>query len=198
MSDTSEPEIDPAEAFEGVRSQLSLLHSAIEGLTASREKTPDYTPTLGNMAQALCSLDARLQAIEQSRALSLSPVKLADEINAAAGAVRAQDGKMLAEARDTLSRALGRVDSMIERGQAAERRIVRERKIAVAGVVAGMLLWSVLPGIFIRSLPEAWLAPEWAASRIMGMEQAHAGKRLWQTAENRPASETDPVDEAGE
>src|SRR5690606_10282783 len=106
MTDEPTPEIDPTEAFERVHSELSLLHSAIEGLTAAREKTPDYSPTLGNIDQALRSLDTRLQTIEQSRALSLSPVKLADEINAAAGAARAQDQKMLAEARDALNRSL--------------------------------------------------------------------------------------------
>lgn len=32
MTDQHAPEIDPADAFEGVRSQLSLLHSAVERL----------------------------------------------------------------------------------------------------------------------------------------------------------------------
>src|SRR5699024_7823192 len=122
---------DAADAFERVRSELSLLHSAIEGLTAAREKTPDYTATLGNMAQAMRSLDARLQKIEQSRALSLSPVKLAEEINAAAGAARAQDQKMLAEARDALNRSLGWINGMINRGQSVARRAEREFMIGV-------------------------------------------------------------------
>jgi hypothetical protein len=182
MTETPAPEIDAADAFERVRSELSLLHSAIEGLTAAREKTPDYSATLGNMAQALRSLNTRLQTIEQSRALSLSPVKLAEEISAAAGAARAQDQKMLPEARDALNRSLGWINGMINRGQSVARRSEREFMIGAGGFVAGILLWSVLPGVIVRSLPESWHAPEWMAARMMGVDQLQAGTRMIETA----------------
>lgn len=182
MTEEPAPEIDAADAFERVRSELSLLHSAIEGLTAAREKTPDYTATLGNMAQALRSLDTRLQTIEQSRALSLSPVKLAEEINAAAGSARAQDQKMLAEARDALNRSLGWINGMINRGQSVVRRSEREFMIGVGGFVAGILLWSILPGAVVRSLPESWHAPEWMAARMMGTDAEAAARRMIQAA----------------
>lgn len=183
MTEKPDPEIDAAEAFERVCSKLSLLHSAIEGLTAVRERTPDYSATLGSMAEGLRSLDARLEQIEHSRALSLSPVALADEINAAAMGARAQEQKMLAEARDALSRALGWVNGMINRGQAVERRSGRELVIGAGGLVAGMLLWSVLPGAVVRSLPENWHAPEWMAARMMGVDFAEGGKRMMQAAQ---------------
>lgn len=183
MTDEPAPEINAADAFERVRSELSLLHSAIEGLTAAREKTPDYSATLGNMAQALRSLDSRLQTIEQSRALSLSPGKLAEEINAAAGAARAQDQKMLAEARDALNRALGWINGMINRGQSVVRRSEREFMIGVGGFVAGILLWSILPGAVVRSLPESWHAPEWMAARMMRLDAEAAAQRMTETVE---------------
>jgi len=183
MTDEPTPEIDAAEAFQRVRSELSLLHSAIEGLTAAREKTPDYSATLGEMTERLSDLNVRLHHIEHSRALALSPVALAEEINAAAGTVRAQDRKMLSEARDTLNRSLGWINSMINRGQAVERRIDREYMIGFGGFAAGVLLWSILPGAVVRSLPESWHAPEWMAAQMMGMDKAEAGKRLVQAAE---------------
>lgn len=182
MTDEPRPEIDPTEAFQRVRSELSLLHSAIEGLTAAREKTPDYSTTLGEMTERLHDLNVRLHHIEHSRALALSPVALAEEINAAAGAVRAQDRKMLSEARDALNRSLGWINGMINRGQAVERRTDRECMIGLGGFAAGLLLWSILPGVVVRALPESWHAPEWAAARIMGMDQAEAGKRMIETA----------------
>lgn len=183
MTDEPTPEIDPAEAFQRVRSELSLLHSAIEGLTAAREKTPDYSATLGEMAERLNDLNVRLYHVENSRALSLSPVALAEEINSAAGAVRAQDRKMLGEARDALNRSLGWINSMINRGQAVERRTDRECMIGLGGFAAGILLWSILPGVVVRALPESWHAPEWMAAQMMGMDQAEAGKRMVETAE---------------
>jgi hypothetical protein len=77
---------------------------------------------------------------------------------------------MLADAPDVLSRSLGKGRQHDRSGQAVELRITRGRKIGAAGFVAGILLWSVLPGMVVRTLPESWLAPEWAASRIIGMD----------------------------
>ena len=183
MTEEHTPETEAAAAFERVGDELSLLRSAIKGLTAAREKAPDYSATLGEMVQALNSLDVRLQQIEQSRALSLSPAKLAEEISAAAGVARAQDQNMLAEARDALNQSLGWINGMIKRGQAVERRTEREWVIAVGGLLAGILLWSILPGAVVRSLPESWHAPEWMAARMMGVEAEVAGQRLIEAAD---------------
>jgi hypothetical protein len=72
---------------------------------------------------------------------------------------------------------------MIERGQAVERQTRRERRIAVGGMLAGILLWSILPGAAVRSLPESWHAPEWMAARMMGLDRAAAGQRTIEAAE---------------
>jgi hypothetical protein len=64
---------------------------------------------------------------------------------------------------------------MIERGQAVTRRAHRERWIALSGVLVGIITWSILPGVIVRSLPESWHAPEWMTARIMGVEPAGAG-----------------------
>src|SRR5690606_36959773 len=109
------PDTDPAQAFEEVRRELSMLESAIKGLTAERKNAPDYSVTLGDIRQVLSSIDARLDQIERSKALALSPVELAGEINAAAETVRSEDRHLLAEARDALVRSLGQVDAMIGR-----------------------------------------------------------------------------------
>lgn len=37
-----------ADAFELLRREVSLLRRGIEALTAERQATPDYTPTLAN------------------------------------------------------------------------------------------------------------------------------------------------------
>jgi hypothetical protein len=178
------PETDPAEAFEEVRRELSMLESAIKGLTAARENAPDYSATLGGMAQALAAIEARLLRIEKSKALALSPVELEKEISAAAEAVRSQDRQMLGDAQNALARSLGRIDGMIERGQAVERRTQREWMIGAVGVLAGILLWSILPGAVVRSLPESWHAPEWMAARMMAMERTAAGQKMIEAAEN--------------
>jgi len=49
-SDTTSPATDLAQAFEALRGEVSLTRMALEGLTAARERIPDYSPTLANSA----------------------------------------------------------------------------------------------------------------------------------------------------
>jgi hypothetical protein len=178
MSQEPDLDTDAADAFDRLCSKLSLLQSAVEGLTAARERMPDYSATLGSMNEGLRALDVRLEEMGRSRALSLSPIALAEEINAASQAVRSQDRRDLMDAKDGLVRSLGRVDGMIARGRSATGRARRELQIAAGGVVVGILLWSILPGAILRSLPESWHAPEWMAARMIGVDQAEAGRRM--------------------
>lgn len=178
MTDSTTNQPDPTQAFEAVRRELSLLHSAVAGLAAEREKIPDYSQTLGQIAQALGETGKRLAAIEQSRAISLSPVQLVKEIGAAAETVRIEDRRMLDTARGALDQSLGRVDGMIRRGQATERQVNRERWHAAVGLLIGMLIWAVLPGAVARSLPVSWHVPEWMAARTMGIRHSEAGQRI--------------------
>jgi hypothetical protein len=177
MTEDATDQPDPAQAFEAVRRELSLLHSAVAGLAAEREKIPDYSETLGRIAHALGETNKRLAAIEQSRAISLSPAELVKEIAAAAETVRIEDRRMLDTARGALDRSLGRVDGMIKRGQATDRQVVRERWHAAAGLLIGMLIWAVLPGAIARSLPGSWHVPEWMAARTMGVRSSEADER---------------------
>jgi ribosome modulation factor len=66
---SAEPPIeDIAAAFEGLRREVSLTRSAVEGLTAARERVPDYSVTLGKMAETLAQSAAgiRLAAAQTS------------------------------------------------------------------------------------------------------------------------------------
>lgn len=172
MTDSTTNQPDPAQAFEAVRRELSLLHSAVAGLAAEREKIPDYSQTLGQISVTLGETKKRLAAIEQSRAISLSPAELVKEISTAAETVRIEDRRMLDLARGALDQSLGRVDGMIKRGHAADRRVERERWHAAIGLLAGILIWTMLPGVVARSLPASWHVPEWMAARTMGVRQS--------------------------
>ena len=167
MTDSTTNQPDPAQAFEAVRRELSLLHSAVAGLAAEREKIPDYSETLGQMDRALGETNRRLATIEQSRAISLSPVELVKEIATAAETVRIEDRRMLDAARGALDQSLGRVDGMIRRGQAAGRQVKRERWHAAVGLFVGILIWAVFPGAIARSLPASWHVPQWMAARTI-------------------------------
>ena len=179
----SAAEVDPAEAFEGIRRQLSLLHRAIEGLTAARENIPDYTATLGEIAETLEATCEGLERVEQSPGVTLTPAILAQELIKASAAVRSEDRQALQAAQTALQRSIGHVDGIVKRGQAADRQRDKLFQAASGGALAGVLLWSFLPGFVARSLPESWHVPEWMAARTIGMEQREAGTRMIETAQ---------------
>ncbi len=179
----SATELDPAEAFEGIRRELSLLHRAIEGLTAARENIPDYTATLGEIVETLEVACEGLERVEQSPAVKLTPAELAQEVLKASADVRAEDRQALQAAQTGLQRAIGHVDGIVKRGQALHRQRDRLIHAVASGVLAGVLLWSFLPGLVARALPESWHVPEWMAARTMGMEQREAGTRMLETAQ---------------
>lgn len=155
-------------AFEALRREVSLTRLAVEGLTAARERIPDYSATLGGIAGALKDMRATLARIEDSPAVRLTPALVAEDLAKGSVAVRREDSRLLNEARDTISRAIGRVDAIVERGQSAEGQRQQRLCWGVGGAVAGILLWSVLPGAVARALPASWHVPEWMAARTLG------------------------------
>lgn len=168
---TSSPDRDSsAQAFEELRGEVSLARRAVEGLTVARERVPDYSETLGAMADSLSVALARLERIERSPSLRLAPDVMAMELIKASAAARVEDARLIHEARDALSRSIGRLDGIVERGQAADQQVRQRLRSAACGALAGMLLWSVLPGEVARALPASWHVPEWMADRALGLQ----------------------------
>ena len=178
---TSRPD-DPAQAFEALRGEVSLLRRAVEGLASARDKVPDYSPTLGAMAEALNAATGALDRIERSPAVRLTPAALTAEIDKAGAPARDADRTATREAHAALWKAIGRVDGIVERGQAADQQLRRLIWCSVGAALVGMFLMAVMPGAIARSLPDSWHVPEWMAARVLRMEQRTAGERLVVTA----------------
>src|SRR3546814_13684328 len=75
---------DPARAFERLRGEVSLLRSAIEGLTAARESIniPDYEPTLARPEQVLAVLAPQIDGVLKSPAMTPTPENRGSRLNA--------------------------------------------------------------------------------------------------------------------
>jgi integrase len=92
---------DPAQAFEDLRAEVSVLRRAVEALPGAWEdsRPPDYAPSLGTIAKGLAAVDNRLAGIETHPALRLTPEQHQQAV--------AQAGNMLMrEAVQKLDRAL--------------------------------------------------------------------------------------------
>lgn len=155
-------------AFDQLGRRISLLQAAIEGLAAERGNMPDYTDTLGDMDARLSGIDRQLTAIGNRPAIKLSPAAMTEELQRLAVEARAEDKASLSEARNGLVRALGQVDGIVLRARATQDQRRRLIGAAAGSFVAGILVWSVLPGAIARSLPESWGVPQWMAERTLG------------------------------
>ncbi len=167
MTSTDQADTAIAAVFEELRREVSLTRAAVEGLTAARERIPDYSVTLAQIAERLEATAATVDRIEKAPAVSLSPNEMTTEIVQAGSAARAADARLLNEARDALSRSIGQVDGIVKRGQAVDRQLRQQVWTGAVCGLAGMLLWSILPGAVARSLPTSWHVPEWMAARTM-------------------------------
>ena len=179
----------PVQAFEALRQEVSLLRTAIQGLTAAREQVPDYTPTLASLRGLLDAGLKGIDRIEQAPAVKLTPEDVARELNQAATAVRAEDRQQLEVARAALHQSIGRIDAIAGRARSTDHERKRELWIGAGGLFAGILLWSFLPGVVARSLPQSWHVPEWMAERTLGAKQGF--ERELTTPEGRKPAEYD-------
>lgn len=136
----SSPSANAAEAFEELRREISLQRSAIEGLTAAKDKLPDYAPTLRDMASRLGQIEQHVKSIDERPAMRLTPLMFAGEMVEASRACRAEDRKALGDAREALARSLGRVEGMIKQRRSTEEQDWWTTWVATGGVLLGAFL----------------------------------------------------------
>jgi hypothetical protein len=188
--------LSPTEAFEALRGEVAHLETSIKGLTAKREELPNYSPTLAAILRAQKDATDALHRVEQSPAIKLSPAAMVVELARASEGIRSADREMLHEARDAIVRSVGRIDGMVERGQAADRQFEQNMWWGTGGIVLGAFLMATVPGIIIRALPDSWNMPERMAARSIGLDMASAGERLSRLAEKLDGSEAEAAEAA--
>ena len=158
-----------ARAFAQLGREVSLLRSAIEGLTAAREaiEMPDYEPTLKRTETVLGVLVQQINAMGKSPALTLTPENMGQRINAA-----------VADATRELEKQIGSADTMLRNAardlsaRAALARTGDEQNwwllwTWLSGLVLGLLFYAVLAGPLVRATPDSWLWPEKMATRVL-------------------------------
>lgn len=174
---------DPAQAFEDLRAEVSVLRRAIEAMPgAMREsRSPDYSEDLGVLGKGLDDIGAQLDAIVKSPAIRRTAEEHGHAIaQAGAGAVRDAARRMdhaileIEGHRGQLAAMTGQVSQMI-----AAARTEREQTrwlcwIAALGVVLGLVLSPFLASILPFKLNTR------VAAVVMGANRWSAGIELMQ------------------
>jgi hypothetical protein len=138
------PQDDPARAFADLRGEVSLLRRAVEGLTAERQNTPDYTPTLAGLSGRLAHQEQLVGKIAESPAMRLTPENLAVSIAKASEMARAGDRESLDKAEAALRASIASINRVVEHAWAADRQWKQ-------------LYWTGGGGLFLGVIGALWI-----------------------------------------
>ena len=172
-----EPDPDPAtRAFTRLEGEMAMMRRAVEHLATEKSEIdiPDYSKTLGEMAN-------RLVSIERQPAMQMTPEDFEARMTAAAARARRDDEVLIVAAKRERGEAIRDLRAIIGTANSIyEQKRLRWWYVG-GGLLAGCLLWSVLPGLVARILPTSWHLPERIAARTVRAPTLwEAGTRIMQ------------------
>lgn len=142
------PPSDASTAFEDLRREISLQRNAIEGLTAAKDRLPDYSSTLRDMAARLTKMEDRLASIDDRPAMKLTPLTVAAEMHEGLIKYRADDRKIVLDTCDALARSLGRVEGMIKQTRSNDEQDWWVTWAGTGGLLLGTFLTLIGVGVW--------------------------------------------------
>ena len=83
---------------------------------------------------------------------------------------RRTDQDRISQARNDLHHATQEMRSVTAHARTATDQRHQLFKVAGGALLAGLLLWSFLPGTIARAMPERWHWPERMAARMVGQD----------------------------
>lgn len=176
---------DPAaEAFARLEGELALMRRAVQHLAAERADIviPDYGTTLTDMAKRMGAIGESLKSMAGHPAMQMTPDSMGNRIAAAVESARRTDHDRISQARDDLHHATQAMRSVTAHARTAAEQRQQLYQVAGGALLAGILLWSFLPGTIARTMPDSWHWPERMAARIVGAPSRwDAGARLMQS-----------------
>ena len=178
-------ETDPAtEAFARLEGEMAMVRHTVQNMARERADIviPDYTATLGQMADQLAKVSKTLSTIGSKPAIELTPEDIAVQIKRASLDMLRDSSDLFRHGRKDLDLATGRLAAIVGRVRTEDEQKRQTWRFAGVGVLAGILLWSILPGTIARAMPESWHWPERMARKAVGEPTiVEAGIRLIRT-----------------
>jgi len=178
---------DPAtEAFARLEGEMAMVRHTVQNMARERADIviPDYTATLGQMADQLAQVSKTLTAIGNKPAIELTPEDIAVQIKRASHDMLRDSSDLFRQGRKDFDSATAQISAMMGRVRAEAEQKRQTWRFAAMGLAAGMLIWSILPGTIARAMPESWHWPEWMAERSFGESSRwNAGSRMMQSAD---------------
>ena len=173
---------DPAtEAFARLEGEMAMVRHTVQNMARERADIviPDYTTTLGQITDQLAQVSKTLTAIGSKPAIELTPEDIAVQIKRTSNDMQRDTSDLFRQGRKDLDTATGRLAAIVGRIHTEDEQKRQTWRFAGMGLVAGILLWSILPGTIARAMPESWHWPERMARKAVGEPTiVEAGIRL--------------------
>ncbi|RIV83614.1 hypothetical protein D2V07_16035 [Aurantiacibacter zhengii] len=164
-------ETDPAtEAFARLEGEMAMVRHTVQNMARERADIviPDYTATLGQMADQLAQVSKTLSTIGNKPAIDLTPEDIAVQIKRASHDMLRDSSDLFRQGRKDLELATGRLAAIVGRVRTEDEQKRQTWRFAGVGLAAGIMLWAILPGTIARAMPESWQWPERIARKAVG------------------------------
>ena len=167
-------------AFTDMRDKIAGLTRAVDSMAGEWKAlvVPDYSKTLEKVAMELKATADQLGQWAEKPALKLTPQALSDAIIKAGSAARAEDHVALDKVIKALNQTEKEMTGALASARTAQAQDKRLRRVSINCMIAGMILWAIVPGPIIRAMPASWHLPERVAARILGADAWDGGQRL--------------------
>jgi len=165
---------DPAQAFEDLRAEVSVLRKAVEALPAAirDNRPPDYTQDLAVIGKGLDEIGAQLETILKSPALRLTPEQQGQSIANAGSAMMREAAQKFDRATQEADRDRYNLANMIG---TIRRKQDQQTWLMIVGAMAFVIGFMAFPFV-MRAMPFGMNAD--IAAAIMDANQWDAGIAL--------------------
>jgi hypothetical protein len=169
---------DPAQAFEDLRAEVSVLRRAIEAMPAAmrENRSPDYSQDLAVIGKGLDEVSEQLEAVLKSPSLTRTPEQQGQAIaNAGANLIR-EASQRLDRAAQEAERERSRLSGIIGQAWAQDRQFKLLCWTGAAAFAVGLLLSPIIAGLLPFGLNAR------VAALVMREDQWAAGGALMRAA----------------
>jgi hypothetical protein len=136
MNDAGQAPSDATAAFNELRQEVKLLRKAVAAWVDEQHEPPDYTETLGKIAEDLSRTGRKVAWMAQRPALALSPSDLAQAIKVAGEDARTADRRLMLESLGGLQTTTEELSGLTLRARSTE---LQRRRLLQVGSIMGAL-----------------------------------------------------------
>jgi hypothetical protein len=173
---TDENEQSPAEAFDDLRQEVALLRRAMERWLEQRTP-PDYSETLGVIANGLTTASKSLDWLTQRPIVKTTAEQMAREMSKAGKEARAADQRTIADAAKALKDKSHELSGWIASARKSDDQAHEVLRFSALAAGAGAIVAISLMMACLK------LVPEYGAAWLLGKDRWVAGQSLMASAD---------------